>query len=261
MSYENPNPLGNEVNSELARVSVKIPMFWKANPELWFYQVEAQFLNVGIVQDDTKYNHVVAAVDTEVLACVSDILRSPPPKDKYRILKERIIAQYAKTENARLRSLLQDIQLGDKRPSQLLREMQDLSQNKLPNEVLRTLWLQRLPVNVQQILSVSLGDLETISEIADKIAEVSEVAPVISEVNSSQTQLIKSLQVQVEELSQEVKRLSRTVHRSRADFRKSRSRSKSRQSHEGDKKQLCWYHAKFLHKARKCIPPCRFLEN
>jgi hypothetical protein len=64
-----------ENNQEtISRVSLKIPPFWKSNPALWFKQLESQFINCGIVQDSTKYHAVVAAVESNILSEVSDII-------------------------------------------------------------------------------------------------------------------------------------------------------------------------------------------
>ncbi|GFR04195.1 hypothetical protein TNCT_588411 [Trichonephila clavata] len=49
--------------------------------------------------------------------------------------------------------------LGDRRSSQLLQKMHTLDGKKITEEGLKVLWLQRLPVSMQQILSVSSEDL------------------------------------------------------------------------------------------------------
>ncbi|GBN72707.1 hypothetical protein AVEN_57192-1 [Araneus ventricosus] len=51
------------------------------------------------------------------------------------------------------------MQSGDKNPSQLLQEMQDLSLGKTEGSVTRMLWCQRPPITTQQILSASFGRL------------------------------------------------------------------------------------------------------
>jgi len=64
----------------------KIPAFWRSNPELWFRQIESQFYTSRITSDSTKYHHVVAAMESEVLQHVSDIIISPPTSDMYEVL-------------------------------------------------------------------------------------------------------------------------------------------------------------------------------
>ncbi|CAA9995004.1 unnamed protein product, partial [Nesidiocoris tenuis] len=51
--------------------------------------------------------------------------------------------------------------------------MRELANNRVSEEILKTLWLQRLPANVQGILSVSADpNLATLAILADKILEV-----------------------------------------------------------------------------------------
>jgi hypothetical protein len=66
----------------------------------------------------------------------------------YEKLKTTMINRFSEPETTKLKKLLHTFELGDKRPSQLLREMQELSDNKLSDDVLKILWIQRLPVKI-----------------------------------------------------------------------------------------------------------------
>lgn len=110
-------------NVEVAKISIRIPPFWHAKPKLWMAQVESQFIAAGITSDKTKYHTVVAAIESNVLAQISDIILNPPNSELYTSLKNRIITQFAVSAQKRVKKLLQEQELGDMRPSQLLREM------------------------------------------------------------------------------------------------------------------------------------------
>lgn len=58
--------------ADIARVSVKIPPIWKKNIKVWFLQVEAQFTTLGITNETTKFNHVVASLEADVVELISD---------------------------------------------------------------------------------------------------------------------------------------------------------------------------------------------
>nr|XP_012136803.1 PREDICTED: uncharacterized protein K02A2.6-like [Megachile rotundata] len=135
--------------------------------------MEAQFKTSGITVDDTRFNYIVQALDTEILTEVSDLILSPPSTGRYERLKARLIEVFADSETRRMKTLLTDLDLGDRRPSQLLRQMRDLAQDKISESALRSLWLQRLPAHMQAILSASEDDLNRLSQAADKIAEIS----------------------------------------------------------------------------------------
>ena len=118
---------GDDESQAVARVAVKPPPFWKSNPALWFVRLEAQFELANISTDLTKFNHVLSAVDSDILNSVSDLVLKPPETDKYKTLKERLVKIHSESESSKIRTLLQGLELGDQRPSQLLTRMRTLA--------------------------------------------------------------------------------------------------------------------------------------
>lgn len=260
---EGSNTISSE-KLEVSRVAFRPPPFWEAEPELWFSQIESQFHISGISADLTKFHSVVAVLDSRVLAYVRDIVQNPPSSDAYVGLKNRILGQFKQTETARLKLLLQDLQLGDRRPSHLLLEMQGLSEGKVGEEILRTLWLQRLPIHCQQILSVSSEALPGLGKVADKIYEVSGCVPVVAEVSNESVGL-EALKKQVSELTRTVERLSREVVKKAKTARRGSNSRKRERAESADRTlsmgKLCWYHDRFAGRAHKCVAPCQWTGN
>lgn len=247
------------------RIAVKPPPFWKAEPRVWFVQLEAQF-NLGrITADETKYYHVVSALDSDVLTQVADVVTNPPSAGKYETIKEKLVNVFSDSNEQRLRRLLSEVELGDKRPSQLLTEMQHLGGPTFPSELLKTLWLQRLPDNVQSILAISSESLEKMASMADRIAEI--VQTKTFAVSATSTTTNSDIGNIVRQLAQDVAELKLSRHRDttrgqhtnpRRRFR-SRSRTPARSAHQFY--NICWYHYKFKEGARKCQPPCNFTSQ
>ncbi|XP_050357851.1 uncharacterized protein LOC126778406 [Nymphalis io] len=95
-----------------------------------------------------------------------------PQTKKYDTLKSRLLAVYEESENRQLQKLLSEIDLGDEKPSQLLRRMRDLARRKIPDETLSIMWQCHLPAAVRSVLAVTdVKDLENLATIADKIME------------------------------------------------------------------------------------------
>lgn len=255
-------PAKSEPNAELSRVAFKAPPFWENEPELWFLQIESQFTVAGITCDKTKYHCVVSALDSKALSAVRDLIRNPPAEKAYETLKSRTIDLFSQSEAAQLKLLLQDLQLGDRRPSQLLVDMQNLACKKLDDNLLRTLWMQRLPINVQQILSVCKDPLTELALIADKICEVSCYQAVSEVRHIPDTETMQSLQNQISVLSASVERLARQRDRTKNRKKRfSRSKSPSRTPDNLRNGRLCWYHYHYGKNAHKCIDPCQYSEN
>lgn len=264
---------GNTLNSssqnvahlEVSRVSIKPPIFWRHKPKLWFLQLEAQFSNNNITQDTTKYNVVIASLDENVLDFVEDILSNPPTDGKYDALKTALMNRLSDTEETRLKKVLTELNLGDKRPSDLLRQMKGLSGASISTELLKSLWLQRLPQQVQAILSISSDSLDNIAEMADKIigiyssTELCEVGKTSNKVSDSDTvnsRKINSLEIGIAELTRKFDTFM-TRGRSPKRFTNTRNRSRSRGK---PVRNICWYHYKFGSNAHRCEKPCEFEE-
>ncbi|GFU27760.1 uncharacterized protein NPIL_495341 [Nephila pilipes] len=231
-------------NTEINRVAVKPPIFWRNKPKLWFLQLEAQFANSGILQDATKYNIVVAALDENVSDFVVDILSNPPENEKYDTLKKALLNRLTDTEESRLKKLLTDLELGDKRPSDLLRQMKSLAGNSISDEIIKSLWLQRLPQQTQAILTISNDTLDKIAEMADKIiavyssSEICQVTKVGSLPNSASSfdrNKLDVLQADIAALTKKFDEFSRNT-RSRS---KSRGNDRRRRSNSA-RYEFCW---------------------
>ena len=251
----------------VAAVSVKLPPFWPADPEVWFAQVEAQFATCRVTSQKTRFEYVVSSLGPEFAAEVRDLLLRPPEENPYDILKAELVKRTAASEQRKLQQLISGEELGDRKPTQLLRRMQQLLGDHLTagpdgNAFLKELFLQRLPPNVRMVLASADDaiDLQKLADMADKILEVSTPSSV-SAVSAPSNDDIKHLRAEVERLVTLVASLTqhRPRRRNRSQSRDRRPRSPAPQDQEqAANKTLCWYHRKFGEQARKCQPPCHW---
>ncbi|GBM86280.1 Transposon Tf2-8 polyprotein [Araneus ventricosus] len=215
-------------DATIARVGVKLPPFWKENPALWFVQLEAQFALAGITVDDTKFNRVISAVDSEILNSVSDIILRPPDIDKYTILKKRLIELHSESEASKIRTLLQGLELGDQRPSQLLTRMRALAGDTVGEPLLKSLWMGRHPNSTQTILAALSEDLAGLATVADKISDLTNH----SNINAVHVTPSTS-DARVTQLEQQVTQFTTLVGEISSTIRQTRSRSRDRQFNYG----------------------------
>jgi len=245
-------------------VAIKLPPFWSSDPQVWFAQVEAQFATRAINNQRTMFDYVIASLSPEVATEVRDLILTPPGENQYNALKEQLIQRTAVSQQQRLQQLLGAEELGDRRPSQFLRRLQQLAGDAVRTDgaFLRELFLQRLPSNVRMVLAAA-NDTVPISELAnlaDRIMEVATpslpttVSPNISAVGpSSHSFNLDKLRAEITSLKEEVKSLRRST----------RERSPRRRSPSPipDSSDMCWYHQKFGSSAQKCRSPCSYSGN
>jgi len=171
-------PQGGQEHPSVFRVVPKLPPCWGDNPTLWFAQVESQFRGSGITKESTKFGYVAGALDRRWATEVQDILLNPPAAAQrpYTTLKNELIRRLSLSEERRTRQLLNEADLGDRTPSQFLRHISNLvAPTPVQENVLRTLWLQRLPSNIQGILHCRLETpLNELAVLADQVLEVSQ---------------------------------------------------------------------------------------
>lgn len=248
--------------SSIRRIQIKVPPFWKQNPELWFRQLEAQFSNSQITSDLTKFNSIVGIIESDILSSVSDIVINPPANNKYETIKTRLIKEFANSDNKKIRSLLHDLSLGDMKPSSLLRKMKELSCGKVGDDLLKTLWMQRLPLTIQTVLSTSTDALDQLARSADEMFDISE--------NSSVQAIDSDSNKQFNDLVNVVHQLEGKIESLKSYFRESRNsngRSSRHRSPTPSKAStvtnngLCYYHKHFGSRANKCKKPCDFIKS
>lgn len=242
---------GIENANDVHRVAIRVPPFWPKEPALWFAQVEAQFALAKITRDETKFHYVIANLEAGHAAEVRDIIVAPPAEGKYERIKNELVSRSSISAEQRIRRLLEGEELGDRKPSQFLRHLRRLAENSVNDEVLRALWIDRLPVNTQAILATQdNATLDSAAALADKISEV--IRPQVSAVAGARED--DSLKREVETLRARIEQLTSNGPDGEKPRRRARSRSRSRPRQAG----MCWYHDRFRGKARKCVPPCNF---
>lgn len=276
-SSSNAKPPSNEqptMTSELAGIalSLRVPPFWQDRPRLWFYTFEAA------VTDLKKSSNQLAQMVITQLAKgnveqISDLLYDPPSSSLYEAIKERLISVYEESAGKQLQKLTTEMELGDQKPSQLLRRMRELARAKVPDSTLRLMWLNHLPPHVRSILIVSdtisnTTALDELAKIADKMMEqqhevsgVSTRTPPPPANNQPAGTDMESMMKAIENLSLEVAALrasqgSPHIRERTQQYHRQRTSSRPRTSAEPS--PLCFYHRRFGSRAQRCTTPCSF---
>ena len=106
-----------------------------------------------ITADETRYYHVVAALDQATAARITDIISRPPENDKCATIKKRLLQAYSLTEKERAERLLNIAGPGDRKPSQLMEEMLTLLGDQPVCFLFKQILLRQMPTLVRAQLS------------------------------------------------------------------------------------------------------------
>lgn len=245
-------------------VDARIPEFWTDKPRVWFIRAEA-VLNPQKCSDEAKFQTLISKLGKEPIQLVTDLLLKPPEQNKYETLKIRLLDIYEESETRKIQKLIGEMELGDQRPSQLLRRMCDLARDKIPLDTVRILWQGHLPAPIRTVLAITeTSDVEKLAAAADKVMETLNT-PQVSEVEAK-TSCPKSVDnailAEIAKLSSRLGRMEqsrRSTSRQRRYGQRSRASSRARSQTRctpGSPDWLCFYHFRFKERAHKCVQPC-----
>lgn len=251
---------------------IRMPTFDADRVDMWFAQIEAVFSFGQIVDDQRRFSTIVALVPAKHLTQMRTLVLTPPDDGTaYTTLKDRLIEYFAETEATRLRRLLSEVQLGDRRPSRLLDEMRELSNDSIEDKLLKQMWKQRLPSSMQQILAGAQDTIELseLAKMADSIHEVETQRSIgaitaaspsnLPESNLAIIAAITELTKKVSEIGMRGRRRNRSQSRSRAATPAPNNTTSANANSTEAGPSHCWYHRMYANNARKCIQPCSFL--
>ena len=226
--------------------------------------MEAQFSTRGITAQKTKYEYVVASLSPEYATQVRDLILHVPAASPYDTLKRQLIARTALPAERRLRQLFQSTELGDQRPSQLLRCMQQLLGEDTAGAdgtLLREMFLQRLPDNVRMVLASSAEGktLEELAHLADRSVTAAPLS-VAGVTNPQPAGEVDVLRTEIAKLRETIATFATSTPRQRSPSPRRPTIRRSPPPHTAPT-GMCWYHARFGARARKCTPPCSYQGN
>jgi len=113
---------------------------------------------------------VLTALDKDEIRTVSDLLGS---NAQYSAVRDRLISAYAVPQATRFRTIIQHGGMGDRHPSQMLRDMRSVLPEGIGDAALKEFWMQKLPPSILTVISGLDGPLDTLAERADRVMDAS----------------------------------------------------------------------------------------
>lgn len=171
VTLDNKPPLDDLRTPDLKSTvnAVALLEFYSSDPALWFLCTEAQFHIHSITRDETKFCHILSALDAETSARASQVIAKAVPSFKYQSLKDFLICTYSPSRWKHVECILAISELGERKPFTLANQILTwLSEHTA--DIFHHVFLRPLPHLVQDALTSSeFTDLESLSDRADEI--------------------------------------------------------------------------------------------
>ncbi|GFT91975.1 transposon Tf2-9 polyprotein [Trichonephila clavipes] len=174
--------------------AVKIPAYNFHDPALWFTMCDSTFqlgCPKAITDSKTKFNYIIAHLPPEAATIIRDVIMNPDPVEPYEKARMELIKRSGESSHQEIRKLLIGEELGDRRPSELLRVMRRRAEShSVPDDLMLELFQQHLPTRVQSILAaISPLTLEKAAEVADRVMEVTPITVSACSVSSDKNSI------------------------------------------------------------------------
>lgn len=237
--------------------NVKLPHFYEKDPTVWFEQIEV-ILDGSL--DAVKKGSLVRALPTNVI-----IDSGAKPADTYETIKNNIITHFDQSTDQRLRKLLESQNLGDRKASAVLRQLQRLAPGN--ENLVKLRFLEILPEPVRVTLASLDGiSLEKLAETADRMMEQ---MPKFQNVNHTHGSTSAQSASWLDTVTGQISELTKVVHaltvceprdndRGRSRFRSDTPNRRNRSLSYNPAGRLCWYHFRFGRNARNCRDGCQW---
>ncbi|XP_068975999.1 uncharacterized protein [Bombus flavifrons] len=161
-------PMNGRVRAMSARVCV--PPLEPRKVLLWFTLLETEFELACITNDKLKFKTAIDNMRYQYSKAVAEIIYDPPETGQYETLKSVVIKELADPNATKVWKLLEDQRIENRMPSQFYKELKRLAGRFISDDILLTLWINRLPPSVQQAVDVvKETDADALTEMADRI--------------------------------------------------------------------------------------------
>lgn len=289
----------NEINAATI-VRLPMPKIVRDNIELWFLQLEHWFTVSRIASDSVRFSTVVSALDANLLQQIYEVVRNPPaaPASKYDAIRNAVIRNFSESEQRRAQQFVSGLQLGDKKPSHLLNELRRIGGEAQDEKLLKVLWMNRLPIQVQTCLAAVTQPLTALAELADSVMETFRVGSSNEEIHgvnsgastssnaaaassssvatnnaakSGDSHALSKLSAQIAQLAKEIAKMhlernnngqrGRSTERTASTSRPRSATPAPANEPASEDDGRCWYHRTYGSDARKCRDPCTQQKN
>ncbi|KAK1124706.1 hypothetical protein K0M31_020477 [Melipona bicolor] len=251
--------------------------FNKDNANIWFIQAEACMNMAKVTNDTIKFYYIISQLDPDILFLVKDIIDAPPATNKYPAIKNKLLQLFSQEIEPKVLRLLK-CRRGNEKPSHFLQRLKSLARKKIPDIILKVIFLEQVPEALRYILLVDKNaDLAELASIADEIISfelsINEAVHTRDEWRKEyhMTAICQTLSHQITQLASKLSQLKLELSQLQLSERQRKHRLKSQRNKHvpfpaqpnseftEQNSELCYYHRRYGDHAHRCAIPCTWL--
>lgn len=219
---------------------------------MWFWAVEKWFAGTNIFDDDHRFSAILLALPIATASVFREQFDSPPQFNKYLFAKNLITKHFSRNQFERIKALVDRVELGDTKPSELYAQMKQIAGDAMSHSTLKGLWIMRLPEQWRPSLTLSSDDPLIFLHAADVMHQVSSRSNVCA-INPtlSDSAFAPETNPCVQQVCAVADRKSFNANNFHPKFT-----PETAGGFQPKAPSLCFYHKKYGVKARKCTRPC-----
>ena len=136
-----------------------IPMYQEELQHSWLILHEGQFKMRCITSQEPKFCILGCHLPPHILKKVAHVVSKRPEENPYDTLKREVLARTSNSKKAQFRQLTSYSDLDNKRPSDVLHQMQELARNlDMEVQTLYRFWSAALPRNLKAVIAPQFMD-------------------------------------------------------------------------------------------------------
>ena len=147
-----------EVKEQIPHIqasAIRLPDFWDSNLEACLAFAKSPFRRAGIKSELAKFDAVVEKLPLSLITKLTFLIAKPPQEEPYAKLCAELIKLASLSDREKYQTLMQSLEIGDSKPSDLSQRMKQLLSDENPDTFFfRQMFLQKLPPVIQQIIAV-----------------------------------------------------------------------------------------------------------
>lgn len=228
------------------------PPFVADNIDMWFWSLERWFEGTNVIDDSHQFSAVLLALPLPTVAVFKEQLDNPPQVGKYQFAKKLISKHFARNDFDRIKTLVDNMELGDSKPSELYAHMREIAGDVVSHATLKGLWIMRLPDQWRPSLALTSNEPLDFLRAADLMHEVT---PRNSNCSIDSSSVSDAAAADVQHPNHLVCGVEKAKPPKKKFFVPKRFNRFPGHSQSADQ-SLCCYHAAFGARARMCRHPC-----